>query len=117
MTAKKLLGGLYGNLTGQDLANAINADIPGALPSKVLTATATYDPPSLATTVQDTIQTIAVTGAVVGNRVEATFSLDLQGLGLRAWVSTANTVSFVFINTTAGTVDLGSGTVTVWVKQ
>ena len=51
--------------------------------------TATYDPASLATGAVGTIQTMTVSGAVLGDLVEASFSLDLQGASLRAWVSAA----------------------------
>jgi len=78
-----------------------------------LVASVVYNPPSLLTGVQDTVQTLACPGAVFGDRVEVTFSLDLNGVALRAWVSAADTVKFVFDNRTAGTLDLASGTVTV----
>lgn len=74
-----------------------------------LRGSATYNPPNLvdgdgATT------TVTVTGAALGDFAEASFSLDLQGITLTAWVSAANTVSVRFQNETGGTIDLGSGT-------
>lgn len=80
-------------------------------------ATATYDPPSLATAACGAIQTVAVTGAALGDRVTATFSLDLAGAIIFAWVSAADTVSYFFQNVNgANPLDLASGTVTVAVK-
>ena len=79
--------------------------------------TATYDPPSLAAAAFDTVQTMTVTGAALGDLVETSFSLNLQGAQLRAWVSAANTVSYQFSNPTAGVLDLASGTVKVRVKK
>jgi hypothetical protein len=76
--------------------------------------TTTYDPPNLADGA-GTTTTVTVTGAVLGNRVEATFSLDTQGITVTAWVSGANTVSVRFQNETHGTIDLASGTLAAWV--
>lgn len=74
-----------------------------------VTGSATYDPPSLndgdgATT------TVTVTGAALGDYADASFSLDLQGITVTAWVSAADTVSVRFQNETGGTINLGSGT-------
>lgn len=82
-----------------------------------LRATTTYDPPNLAAGARDAVQTLTVTGAALGDQADASFSLDLQGLSLRAWVSAANTVSFIFTNPTAGAVDLASGTVAVRARK
>lgn len=76
-----------------------------------LYAHVTYDPPSLAAGICDAIQTLAVPGAALGNFVDASFSIDLQGMEIHSWVSAANTVSFEFKNLTSGTLNLGSGTV------
>jgi hypothetical protein len=72
-----------------------------------------FDPPSLATNIVGVIQTLTVTGAAVGDFCLASFSTDLNGMTLLAWVSVANTVMFQFQNKTAGTLDLASGTVRV----
>jgi hypothetical protein len=80
--------------------------------------TATYDPPSLAAGAVDTARTMTVTGAVLGDLIEASFSLDLQGIVLRAWVSAADTVKYQFACPAGGaTVDLASGTVKCRVKK
>jgi hypothetical protein len=76
-----------------------------------LTATATYDPPSVVTTASTPVQTVTLTGAALGDIVAMSFSLDLQGLNLQGWVSSANTVSYRFSNLTGGPIDLASGTV------
>lgn len=82
-----------------------------------ITGTATYDPGSIASGAVDTIQTMTVTGAVLGDVVEASFSLDLQGMELAGWVSASNTVSYQFRNQTAASIDLASGTVKVRVSK
>jgi hypothetical protein len=45
------------------------------------------------------------------------FSLDLQGITVTAYVSAANTVSVRFQNESGGTLDLGSGTLRVRVRK
>jgi hypothetical protein len=78
---------------------------------------ATYDPASLAAGTVGAVQTMTVTGAALGDLVEVSFSLDLQGIGINAWVSAADTVKYQFRNPTAGTIDLASGTVKCRVKK
>lgn len=86
-----------------------------ALSATALSGSAVYDPASLADGAGVTT-TITVTGAALGNYAKASFSLDLQGVMLFAWVSAANTVSVRFQNETAGVLDLGSGTISVAVS-
>src|SRR5690606_16307577 len=81
-----------------------------------LAGSATWDPPSLASGAQQTT-TVTVTGAALGDYVECSFSLDLAGTTLRAYVSAANTVTVVHRNDTGGAVDLGSGTLRVRVRK
>lgn len=81
-----------------------------------LEASVTYDPPSL-TAGAGVITTMTVTGVALGDFARASFSLDLQGIALTAWVSAANTVSVRFHNGTAATVDLASGTLRVRVEN
>jgi len=85
----------------------------------IIEGSATYNPGNIAAGAVDPIQTMTVTGAALGNPVTASFSLDLQGVELVAWVSAANTVSYQFVNPAgaAGAVDLGSGTVRVIVHK
>ena len=71
---------------------------------------ATYNPANLIDGAGVTT-TVTVTGAVLGDAVtELSFSLDLQGITLTAWVSAADTVSVRFQNETGGPIDLASGT-------
>ena len=103
--------------------NATNSTAPFAQSGSTITlsdswlrGSATYDPASLldgdgATTA------VTVTGASLGDFAEASFSLDLQGITLTAWVSSSNTVSVRFQNETTGTIDLGSGTLRAKVRR
>lgn len=81
-----------------------------------LSGSATYDPASLADGAGATT-TVTATGAALGDYAEASFSLDLQGITLTAWVSASNTVSVRFQNETGGVVDLASGTLRVRVRK
>jgi hypothetical protein len=80
--------------------------------SNVLTGSSTYNPAILVDGAGETA-IITVTGAVLGDQVMASFSNDLQGVIISAWVSSANTVSVRFQNETGATVDLASGTIRV----
>jgi hypothetical protein len=96
-------------------ADTVSVRFQNETGSAILEGTATYDPPSLndgdgATT------TVTVTGAALGDFVETSFSLDLQGITTTAWVSAANTVSVRLQNETGGTIDLGSGTLRARVR-
>ena len=74
-----------------------------------------YDAPSLAPGVSDTVQTLTLTGAAVGDAVNISGSTDTKGLIMNAWVSAADTISYFLSNPTGnpnGTVDLNSA---VWV--
>ena len=77
---------------------------------------ATYDPPSLVDGA-GTTTTVTVTGAALGDHAIASFSLNLQGITLTAWVSAADTVSVRFQNESGGTLDLASGTLRVRVFE
>ncbi|PAP93982.1 hypothetical protein [Mesorhizobium wenxiniae] len=81
-------------------------------------ASATVDPASIALDACTTPATITVTGAALGDFVTASFSLDLAGASLRAYVSAANTVTYFFRNDVgANPLDLGSGTLRVEVTK
>lgn len=78
-----------------------------------LTATKTWDPPSLSNGSQ-TSTTVTVTGAAVGDpAIAGLSSINAAGWFLSANVTSANTVTVTLMNHTGGTVDLGSGTLTV----
>jgi len=81
-----------------------------------LSASAVYDPASIPTG-SGVTTTISVTGAALGDFVLVSFSLDLQGIALTAYVSAANTVSVWFQNGTGSAVDLASGTLKVRVSK
>lgn len=70
---------------------------------------ATFDPPNLAAGA-GTTTTVTAAGAILGDLAFASFSLDLQGITVTAYVSAADTVSVRFQNQTAGAIDLASGT-------
>lgn len=77
----------------------------------------TYDPASLSDG-SGVTTTVTVTGCVLGDFVtDVSFSLDLQGINLHAWVSASGTVSVRFQNETGSTIDLGSGTLRVITRK
>jgi len=82
------------------------------LTPRLIDASVTYDPPSLADGAGVTT-TVTATGAALGDFAQAVFSLDLQGITLSAWVSATNTVSVRFQNESGAAVDLASGTLRV----
>lgn len=84
--------------------------------SNFLTGSTTYDPPSLGDGA-GTTTTVTVTGAVVGDYTQVTFSNDLQGITVTSWISSANTVSVRFQNESGGSLDLGSGILRVKVTK
>ncbi len=73
--------------------------------------TATWNPAAIANGAEEA-QEITVTGAVLGDFVLVSFSLDVQDLVLDAQVTTTNTVTAVLANNTGGSINLNSGTVT-----
>lgn len=89
----------------------------GAVLKKMLSATATYDPPSTANGAAWST-TITVTGAAVGDNVMVSHSSVTSGdWNLYGYVSAANTVTVYGRNNTGGTVDLASGTLRATVFQ
>jgi hypothetical protein len=90
--------------------------IAGAWASNILTGSATFNPADLVDGAGETT-TVTVTGAALGDFVEGvSFSLDLQGITLTAWVSATNTVSVRFQNETTGSINLAEGTLRVRVR-
>ena len=85
----------------------------------VYDASAAFDPPSLAAGAKSAIQTLTVTGAGLGDKVsEVSFSNDLAGARIHAWVSAANVVSFYAVNDNgANPLDLAAGTLRVRVVK
>ena len=79
-------------------------------------ASVTYDPPSLSASgaAGDSVSTtVTLTGARVGNNVSSAFNQYNAGIEISAAVSSANTVTVKFKNTTATPIDLSSGIITV----
>jgi hypothetical protein len=83
--------------------------------ANVLNASASFDPPSLASG-NGTLIAVTVTGAAMGDFALSSFSLDLQGITVTSYVSASNTVTVRFVNQTGTTLDLGNGVlkVRVW---
>jgi hypothetical protein len=89
-----------------------------AVYTNVLTASTTWDVGSLADGAGETKSGITVTGAALGDFVDASLSVDLQGMLLTAWVSSANTVAARIQNETgSGPIDLASATLRVRVRK
>lgn len=81
---------------------------------RVAVFSATYDPASLADGVGATT-TVAAPGSKLGDQCAPSFSLDLQGILLTCYISAAGTASVRFQNESAGTLDLASGTLRVFI--
>ena len=81
-----------------------------------LRSTTSYNPPSL-TTLTRVSTNITVTGAELADFVKCSFSIDLQGVILYAYVSAVDTVTVNFFNATTGTIDLGSGTIKILIDK
>ena len=107
-------GAARGAVMGE--AQTLHAEMAGYLGQAFgMFGSKTYDPGSLADGAGETT-TVTVTGAALGDFALASFSLDLQGIILSAWVSAADTVSVRFQNESGDTLDLASGTLRAWVR-
>ena len=92
--------------------NALNASLNGGAARPVptmLSGTATFNPADLADGTGE-LTTVAVTGAALGDIALASFSLDLAGITVTAYVSEADVVTIRFQNESGGSVNLASGT-------
>ena len=98
------------NLIASKLASLITT-LASTFPAP-LSSSATWDPPNLANNASETT-TVTVAGAALGNYVQVSFSLDLQGMTLTGYVSSTNTVTVVLSNATGGAINLASGTLKV----
>jgi hypothetical protein len=105
-----------GGSAGQFLIKNSNTNFDTGWAMQRILANATYDPPSLINGA-GTTTTISITGAALGDFVLPSFSLDIQGITLTGYVSSANVVSVRFQNNTAGTLDLASGTLSIMVLK
>jgi hypothetical protein len=61
--------------------------------------------------------TVTVSGARLGDYASASFSLNISGITLTAYVSANDTVTVRFQNESGGTVDLASGTLRAIVRK
>lgn len=96
-----------GTYIGSSCSNIEFIACSGGLAS-ILARSATYDPPSLADGAGVTTA-ITVTGAALGDMVSGySASLDLQSIGVTAYVDAANSVKFRFQNESTFVVDLSS---------
>lgn len=77
-----------------------------------LEASETYDAGSIADGDEE-VGEITVTGAVLGDYVLASLSIDVADLAITAAVTAADTVTYQLLNNTGGAVDLASATVRV----
>ena len=96
------INGLYVGANGSEVA----------VVTSVLTASATWDPASIADGDMEA-NDVTCTGAALGDFAQASFSLDVEDLVINAAVTAADTVTVVLANNTGGPVDLASGTVSV----
>lgn len=74
-----------------------------------LASSTAYDPPSISAGASIS-QAFTLTGALLGDYVQYSFSQNLAGCALTAYVSAADQVTILIQNLTAGTVNLASGT-------
>lgn len=77
-----------------------------------LDGSATVDPASIADG-DEVAGEITVTGAVLGDFVMASFSLDVADLVVTGSVTATDTVTYSIANNTGGAIDLASGTLRV----
>jgi hypothetical protein len=66
--------------------------------------------PNIANGASYTSAGITITGAAMGDWVQVTCSLDIQGLSLTGYVSAADTCRFVLVNNTGGSIDMANAT-------
>lgn len=76
----------------------------------------TYDPPSLDDNTQTTT-IITCTGARMGDLVDSSFSINLNGVIMTAYVSASDTVTILLRNNTGAVRDLASGTLRVRITK
>lgn len=99
---------IYHDSTADTLKASFNGGAYRNLPH-ILSGTATFNPADLADGAGETT-TVEVVGAALGDPALASFSLDITGLTVTAYVSAADTVSVRVQNETTGSVNIGSGT-------
>ncbi len=81
----------------------------GAAIQQVLSGSMTYNPPNL-TKLTQAAAVLSVPGAALGDHVIPSFSDNLQGVTLTAYVSSPDVVTAIFFNGTTGNVNLPPAT-------
>jgi hypothetical protein len=109
-TAEHTFTGIYSPVEGVKLGSG------GTQIKKHLSATASWDPPSVVNGASTTT-TITVTGAALGDTVAVGFTSLVTGWNITGLVTATNTVEVRITNNTGGTVDLASGTLRADVWQ
>jgi len=104
----KFMKGLVASFSLVLFASVV-APVAQADPPQMRVVSKTYDPASMAT-LTGTSTTIVVPGAVIGDMVECSSSLDVALINVGCYVSAADTVTVRLFNGTAGTIDLASST-------
>jgi len=89
---------------GGSLATALDAKI-----GVTIEYSTTWDPPSVSSLSNQT-QVFTVTGALMGDFVQASFSQNQAALILEEYVSAADQVTVVLFNPTLSTTNLAAGT-------
>ena len=84
--------------------------------STYLYGSAVIDPASLTTGIS-VGNTVTVTGAALGDFCQVSFDIDTVDVTVTASVTAANTVTVLYANVTAGTLNLGSATARVMVTS
>ena len=98
-----------------DISNIVVGVAP---PNAALNGSIVVDPSTLTNVNGRAATTVTVPGAALGDHVtSASFSQNLNGLELRSYVSSANTVTVEFVNNTGAAIDVTSGTLRVIVTK
>lgn len=109
---------MTGNVAGSSITTAISlgAGTTISYVGPVLQGTFTLDPPSIAAGAGRT-DLFTLSGTATTDWVSCSFSNDLQGLTLTAYVAGANNITTRLYNSTAGAIDLASGTLSCGVYK
>lgn len=108
------LGAVVVNNASEAFDGGLSIGLNGSLITKNLTATASYNPPSLADGVVATT-TVTLTGAAVGDPCTAGFTLYgvIGGINVSCQISAANTALVTMDNESGVTQDNATGTLRV----
>ncbi len=101
-----------GHLTG--MINSLGSGVSYVGPT--ISASVTWDPANI-TDGNAAQQGVTVAGARLGDFVKASFSNDIQGMLMTAWVNASNAAQARLQNETGGALDLASGTLRLTVEK